>query len=200
MSYHQLFPEPPPQPRPAGRHRHEAAPPAWDEDPDPWTTGRRQPEHAWNADRQQPQHPGGIDRQQPEHPWAADPQRPAQQPVPDDRGDMRELGSAYRRLRRVATFTALGYFVLFLILSGYAPGMMTGRVSGGLTTGLVLGLLQLPVALAAIAVYERIARRRVDPLAQAIRQRAEAAAAAPQERAGRPGRPSWQQPTGGARA
>ncbi|MFE7546723.1 DUF485 domain-containing protein [Streptomyces gardneri] len=143
-----------------------------------------------------------------QQPWDASPQpQPQPQPQPpartDDRDDLHRLGSAYRRLRRVATFTALGYFVIFLFLSGYAPSMMTGNITGGLTVGLVLGLLQLPVALVAIALYERIARRNVDPIAAAIRERAEqaAAAAAPRpERQSRSGRPVWQQPTGGARA
>ncbi|MEV4945753.1 DUF485 domain-containing protein [Streptomyces sp. NPDC053755] len=130
---------------------------------------------------------------------------PQQRPpaATDGRDDLHRLGSAYRRLRRVATFTALGYFVVFLLLSGYAPSLMTGTLAGGLTTGLVLGLLQLPVALAAIALYERIARKSVDPLAAAIRERAEQAAAAAgpgQERQSRSGRPAWQQPSGGARA
>lgn len=144
MSYHhQLFPDPPPQPRAPGRHRQEAADPAWGFEPQPW-------------DR-----PHG-----PQHHQADD-------------GHVRELqslGSAYRRLRRVSTLTALGYFVLFLLLSAYAPSSMTGEISGGLTVGLVLGLVQLPVALAAIAVYERIARRRVDPLVASVRQRAERSA------------------------
>lgn len=78
--------------------------------------------------------------------------------------------------------------------------MMTSNITGGLTTGLVLGLLQLPVALAAIALYERIARNHVDPLAAAIRERAEQAAAPRPERQSRSGRPVWQQPTGGGRA
>ncbi|MFD4316737.1 DUF485 domain-containing protein [Streptomyces sp. NPDC058548] len=144
--------------------------------------------------------PQGWDSAQ--QPWDASPQ-PRPPAVTDDRDDLHRLGSAYRRLRRVATFTALGYFVVFLFLSGYAPSMMTSTLTGGLTTGLVLGLLQLPVALAAIALYERIARHQVDPLAAAIRERAEqaAAAAAPRpERPSRSGRPVWQQPTGGARA
>ncbi|WP_351227951.1 DUF485 domain-containing protein [Streptomyces sp. NPDC002133] len=125
-------------------------------------------------------------------------------------GDLPRLRSGYRRLRRVATLTALGYFTLFLVLSGYAPGLMTGELSGGLTTGLFLGLCQLPVTLAAIALYERIARRRVDPLATAIRLRAEEAAEAAvavaaarqvrQNRHGRPGASAWQRPTGGMRA
>ncbi|WP_225804248.1 DUF485 domain-containing protein [Streptomyces sp. NK15101] len=191
MSYHQPFPGPPPLPQHqnAGRHRQEAASQSWDTDPQAaWDSSPR----AWDSS------PQGWDSAQ--QPWDASrqPQPPA---ATDDRDDLQRLGSAYRRLRRVATFTALGYFVIFLFLSGYAPSMMTGNITGGLTTGLVLGLLQLPVALAAIALYERIARHRVDPLAAAIRERAERAAVASRtERQSRSGRPVWQQPTGGARA
>ncbi|QIP86114.1 DUF485 domain-containing protein [Streptomyces sp. Tu 2975] len=157
MSYHhQLFPDPPPQPRVPGRHRQEAADPAWGFEPQPW------------------------DRPQSTQHHQAD----------DGHGrELQSLGSAYRRLRRVSTFTALGYFILFLLLSAYAPSMMTGEVSGGLTTGLVLGLVQLPVALAAIAVYERIAGTRVDPLVASVRERSERTAPH-----------SGRQPRGGARA
>ncbi|WP_051787367.1 MULTISPECIES: DUF485 domain-containing protein [Streptomyces] len=197
MSYHQPFPGPPPvpQPRNAGRHRQEAASQSWEGGSPSWgadpQAARDSSPRAWDSSPQ-----GWESAQQP---WGTSPQPPA---ATDDRDDLHRLGSAYRRLRRVATFTALGYFVVFLFLSGYAPSMMTGNITGGLTIGLVLGLLQLPVALAAIALYERIARNRVDPLAAAIRERAEqaAAAAAPRpERQGRSGRPVWQQPTGGAR-
>lgn len=145
--------------------------------------------------------------QDPGPPWHEHPQAP---PIPN--GDLNRLRAAYRRLRRVATLTALGYFTLFLILSAYADGLMTsGSGDGGLTTGLTLGLCQLPVVLAAIAVYERIARRRVDPLAATIRQHAEEAAethraaqgdriaqaahTARQGHTGRPGRAGWQRPT-----
>ncbi|WP_063759083.1 DUF485 domain-containing protein [Streptomyces globisporus] len=200
MSYHQPFPGPPPVPqhRNAGRHRQEAASQSWEGGSPSWDTD---PQAAWDSSpRAWDSSPQGWDSAQ--QPWDASPQ-PQPPAATDDRDDLHRLGSAYRRLRRVATFTALGYFVIFLFLSGYAPSMMTSNITGGLTTGLVLGLLQLPVALAAIALYERIARNRVDPLAAAIRERAEqaAAAAAPRpERQSRSGRPVWQQPTGGARA
>ncbi|QNP63699.1 DUF485 domain-containing protein [Streptomyces genisteinicus] len=177
MSYHHAFPEPPPPPRPRPDGRH------------------RQPGATAHRDRYGQQHWGAPSyADDPAHGWDDDAHRPDPAPAApaadDDRREIRRLGSAYRRLRRVATLTALGYFVLYLLLSGYAPDLMTGRISGGLTTGVLLGLIQLPVALAAIAVYERIARRRVDPLAAAVRDRAEATAAA---RASR-------RPTGGARA
>ncbi|MFE1228567.1 DUF485 domain-containing protein [Streptomyces sp. NPDC058745] len=200
MSYHQPFPGPPPVPQHpnAGRHRHDAAPQSWEGGSPSWDTD---PQTAWDSSpRAWDSSPQGWDSAQ--QPWDASPQ-PQPPAATDDREDLHRLGSAYRRLRRVATFTALGYFVLFLFLSGYAPSLMTGTITGGLTTGLVLGLLQLPVALAAIALYERIARNNVDPLAAAIRERAEqaAAAAAPRpERQNRSGRPAWQRPTGGAHA
>ncbi|MFB6842633.1 DUF485 domain-containing protein [Streptomyces sp. NPDC056361] len=200
MSYHQPFPGPPPVPqhRNAGRHRQEAASQSWEGGSPSWDTD---PQAAWDASpRAWDSSPQGWDSAQ--QPWDASPQ-PQPPAATGDRDDLHRLGSAYRRLRRVATFTALGYFVIFLFLSGYAPSMMTGNITGGLTVGLVLGLLQLPVALAAIAVYERIARKNVDPLAAAIRERAEqaaAAAAARPERQSRSGRPVWKQPTGGARA
>ncbi|MFJ8807304.1 DUF485 domain-containing protein [Streptomyces sp. NPDC102490] len=86
--------------------------------------------------------------------------------------DLRILRSAYRRQRRTATLTALGYFTLFLLLSAYAPGLMTGTAVAGLPTGLLLALVQLPVTWLAIALYEYTARRRVDPLADRIRTEA----------------------------
>ncbi|MPY64097.1 DUF485 domain-containing protein [Streptomyces spongiae] len=112
--------------------------------------------------------------QQPEPvPWRA-PRRSARgrhnEPHHDE---LRDLRGAYRLQRRVATFTALGYFTLFLVLSAFAPSFMTGTVSGGLSTGLLLGLLQVPVTCLAIWLYERTARRRVDPLAESIRTHSE---------------------------
>ncbi|MFF8095796.1 DUF485 domain-containing protein [Streptomyces sp. NPDC016675] len=87
--------------------------------------------------------------------------------------DLRVLRSAYRWQRRTATLTALGYFTLFLLLSAYAPGLMSGSLVGGVPTGLMFALAQLPVTWLAIALYEHTARRRVDPLADRIRKEAE---------------------------
>jgi uncharacterized membrane protein (DUF485 family) len=83
------------------------------------------------------------------------------------------LRGAYRWQRRVATLTALGYFMLFLLLSAFAPSLMTSEVTTGLPLGLLLGLLQVPVTCLAIWLYEHTARRRVDPLADRIRRLSE---------------------------
>ncbi|GGV52675.1 hypothetical protein GCM10010277_49520 [Streptomyces longisporoflavus] len=116
----------------------------------------------------------------PTYPWqpvapTPPPPRPRlpRHPALGRHSDLRHLRSAYRWQRRVATLTALGYFTLFLVLSAFAPALMTDPVSGGLTTGLLLGLCQVPVTLIAIALYEFTARRRVDPLAERLRKLAE---------------------------
>ncbi|MEU6404306.1 DUF485 domain-containing protein [Streptomyces sp. NPDC046985] len=111
-------------------------------------------------------------------PWQLEPTAGApRDPGVNRHRDLRRLRSAYRWLRRVATLTALGYFVLFLVLSAFAPPLMTGLVSGGMTTGLLLGLLQIPVTWLAVVLYEHTARRGVDPIADRIRRQAEADAA-----------------------
>ncbi|EPH44932.1 DUF485 domain-containing protein [Streptomyces aurantiacus] len=110
----------------------------------------------------------------PPPPPPAPPHRPApRHPALGHHRDLRVLRTAYRRQRRVATLTALGYFTLFLLLSACAPSFMNGTVSGGLSTGLLLGLVQLPVMCVAIALYEFTARRRLDQLAARLRKLAE---------------------------
>ncbi|MEU6406378.1 DUF485 domain-containing protein [Streptomyces sp. NPDC046985] len=80
------------------------------------------------------------------------------------------LRRAYRWQRRVASFTALGYFAAFLTLTVKAPSLMTRPGPGGLPTGLLLALTQLPVTWLAVLLYEATARRFVDPLARRARR------------------------------
>ncbi|MEV5145959.1 DUF485 domain-containing protein [Streptomyces sp. NPDC052727] len=123
----------------------------------------------------EPSHPA-----RPTYPWQPpappEPARAVRRAPRDPLGrhsDLRVLRSAYRWQRRTATLTALGYFTLFLVLSAYAPGVMTRTVADGIPAGLLLALLQLPVTWLAIALYEHTARRHVDPLADRIRRQAE---------------------------
>ncbi|MEU1707961.1 DUF485 domain-containing protein [Streptomyces sp. NPDC005706] len=115
----------------------------------------------------------------PTYPWQPvppEPPRPHRAPAREPLGhhsDLRLLRGAYRWQRRTATLTALGYFTLFLVLSAYAPDVMTRDLAGGIPAGLLLALLQLPVTWLAIALYEHTARRHVDPLADRIRKEAE---------------------------
>ncbi|MFF1402865.1 DUF485 domain-containing protein [Streptomyces sp. NPDC058294] len=105
-----------------------------------------------------------------------EPPRPARRPLREPLGhhsDLRVLRGAYRRQRRTATLTALGYFTLFLVLSACAPGVLTRTVADGIPAGVLLALLQLPVTWLAIGLYETTARRYVDPLADRIRRQTE---------------------------
>ncbi|MGW1890265.1 DUF485 domain-containing protein [Streptomyces sp. NPDC002004] len=126
----------------------------------------------------QPAYPTPSSQTWPTYPWqqaAPEPQprRLPRHPQLGHHSDLRILRGAYRWQRRVATLTALGYFTLFLVLSAFAPSLMTGTVSGGLSVGLLLGVCQLPVTWLAIVLYERTARRRVDPLCDRLRKQAE---------------------------
>ncbi|MCX4787204.1 MULTISPECIES: DUF485 domain-containing protein [unclassified Streptomyces] len=112
-------------------------------------------------------------------PWqSSDPVPPPELPDPPAtpvagaarHGDLRRLRTAYRLLRRITTLTALGYFVAFLLLSAFAKGLMERPLFGGLNIGLALGLGQFPVTLLAVVLYERTARRTVDPLAARLRR------------------------------
>ena len=112
------------------------------------------------------------------YPWQPPPppperRRPPRRPALGNHRDLRVLRVAYRRQRRVASLTALGYFCLFLTLSAFAPPLMSSTVVAGVPTGLLLALVQLPVTWLAMALYEHTARRRVDPLADRIRKQAE---------------------------
>jgi uncharacterized membrane protein (DUF485 family) len=79
-------------------------------------------------------------------------------------------------LRRVSTLTALGSFVLYVLLSCFAPDLMGSAIAGEVSLGMALGVFQLVVTFAAILWYGRSARRSVDPLAQLVRERATASA------------------------
>jgi uncharacterized membrane protein (DUF485 family) len=83
---------------------------------------------------------------------------------------LRLLRRAYRWHRRVATITALGYFVAFLCLTVKAPALMARPGPGDLPTGLVLALAQIPVTWLAVLLYEAAAHRFVDPLARRARR------------------------------
>ncbi|WP_433448329.1 DUF485 domain-containing protein [Streptomyces sp. CA-142005] len=86
--------------------------------------------------------------------------------------DLAALRSAYRLLRRISTLAALGSFVVYVVLSCGAPGLMGARIAGELSLGMALGVLQLIVTFAAVFWYGRSAQRSVDPLARAVREQA----------------------------
>lgn len=109
-------------------------------------------------------HEGSRHADQPPRRQQAPEQRPeGREALPSWRAaDLRALRSGYRVLRRVSTLTALGCFIVYVLLSCYAKDLMAARFPGGVTVGIALGLLQLVVTFAAVHWYERGARRSVD--------------------------------------
>ncbi|MGQ5634028.1 MULTISPECIES: DUF485 domain-containing protein [unclassified Streptomyces] len=170
------------------------APPGWTQRTEPRGHAPR-PEPYRPAQRQEPygrppQAPYGSPPQEPyghpapqDAPWEPgafgfDPygQAPAREPHAYESrphgADLAALRSAYQVLRRVSTLTALGSFAVYVVLSCCAPDLMGSGIAGGLSLGMGLGILQLVVTFAAVLWYGRSARRSVDPLALAVRERA----------------------------
>jgi uncharacterized membrane protein (DUF485 family) len=67
----------------------------------------------------------------------------------------------------------IAWYFLFVIVAVFAPGFMRISVFGDLNVGLCFGLLQFASTFAIAAGYRRWARRRLDPLADRLRNRLE---------------------------
>lgn len=87
-----------------------------------------------------------------------------------------ELGELERRHRRLVwplTGCYLGYYLLLIVLAGYAPGLMRARILGELTVAYVFALSQFLMVGVAAYAYIRLARARVDPLVERLHERLE---------------------------
>ncbi|MFD7706010.1 DUF485 domain-containing protein [Streptomyces sp. NPDC059785] len=93
--------------------------------------------------------------------------------------DLSVLRRAYHRQRGVSALAAVGCFSLFLALLVGAPSFMNRRLAEGLSAGLLLALAQFPAVGLALALYERTARRQVDPLARRLHRHAAVPGAEP---------------------
>jgi len=75
-------------------------------------------------------------------------------------------------VRPVCTLFIIWYF-LFVVIAVFAPGFMRISVFGDVNVGLCFGVLQFVSTFAIAVSYRRWARRRLDPLADRLRQRLE---------------------------
>ncbi|MGN9762262.1 DUF485 domain-containing protein [Streptomyces sp. SD31] len=138
-----------------------SAPPGWPQHTDPRSYG-------YDAPRNDPYGQASWDGPYGQAPW----DEPYAHENHRHGADLAALRSAYRLLRRTSTLTALGSFLVYVVLSCSAPGLMGSKVAGELSLGMALGVLQLVVTFAAVFWYGRSAQRSVDPLARAVRERA----------------------------
>ncbi|MEU6699573.1 DUF485 domain-containing protein [Pseudonocardia sp. NPDC046786] len=84
-----------------------------------------------------------------------------------------ELRSRHRRFLLPATVGFLAWFFAFIGLNAWAPELLGTRVIGDMTLVLLLAVGQFVSTFAITAAYLRYAGRRLDPLADEIRDRLE---------------------------
>lgn len=100
---------------------------------------------------------------------------PNNEPAPSQRisedPEFHSLRRAQRRFGVRATLVSVGGFLLYVLLSHSAPGLMNQRLLGHLTLGLALGLGQFVVMGVTAWCYVRHMRTRVDPLARGLGSR-----------------------------
>ena len=81
------------------------------------------------------------------------------------------LRSRYRRFAFPATVAFLAWYLLYVVMSSWAPGFMGTKVVGNINVALVFGLLQFATTFILASAYARYMDRNVDPLAREIEER-----------------------------
>jgi uncharacterized membrane protein (DUF485 family) len=99
-----------------------------------------------------------------------------------------ELRRRFRGFVVPTTVAFLVWYFLYVLLSTYAPSFMETKVFGNVNLGILLGLGQFVTTFLITQLYVRHAARKMDPIADEMRERLEHhefAAGAPAEEAGR---------------
>jgi uncharacterized membrane protein (DUF485 family) len=76
-----------------------------------------------------------------------------------------ELRKRYRGFVFPATVAFLTWYLLYVVLSNWAPDFMGHQLWGNINVALVFGLLQFATTFLLAYVYSRFANSRLDPLA-----------------------------------
>ncbi|GGL95253.1 DUF485 domain-containing protein [Nakamurella endophytica] len=91
-----------------------------------------------------------------------------------------QAGPEFARLRHAVrswvfpvTVAFLAWYLLYVVCAAYARGFMNVKVFGNVTIGLIFGLLQFVSTFLIAIAYSRRANRRVDPLADQLRDEIE---------------------------
>jgi uncharacterized membrane protein (DUF485 family) len=87
-----------------------------------------------------------------------------------------EFAELRRRFRAFAfpmTVAFLSWYLLYVLLSTYAPDFMATKVFGNVTVGLLFGLGQFVSTFLITHVYVSHANRRTDPISDEMRERLE---------------------------
>lgn len=87
--------------------------------------------------------------------------------------DFRQLRSTFRNFAFPMTAAFLIWYFGYVLLSTYAPSLMTMRVVGHVNLGLLLGLLQFVTTFLITYLYIRHANANLDPIATKLREELE---------------------------
>jgi uncharacterized membrane protein (DUF485 family) len=84
-----------------------------------------------------------------------------------------ELKRRFRRFAFPMTFAFLAWYLLYVLLSTYAPDFMATEVFGNVNLGLLLGLGQFVSTFVITHLYVAHANKNTDPIADEMRERLE---------------------------
>jgi uncharacterized membrane protein (DUF485 family) len=87
--------------------------------------------------------------------------------------EFQELKRRFRAFAFPMTVAFLAWYLLYVLLSTYAPGLMSTPVLGNVSVGIVFGLLQFVSTFVITHVYVSHANKRTDPIADEMRERLE---------------------------
>ena len=79
-----------------------------------------------------------------------------------------ELRRRYRGFVFPATVAFLAWYLLYVILSGWATDFMSTQVVGNINVALIFGLLQFVTTFGLAYVYSRYSTSKLDPLARQL--------------------------------
>jgi uncharacterized membrane protein (DUF485 family) len=90
--------------------------------------------------------------------------------------DFVELRSRLRRFVFPMSAAFMLWYLAYVLLASYLPGLMAVKVARNINVGLLVGLLQFGTTFVITTLYVRYANRHLDPAAERIRVRTEASA------------------------
>jgi uncharacterized membrane protein (DUF485 family) len=87
--------------------------------------------------------------------------------------DFAELKRTYLRFVVPLTIAFMAWYLLYVFASNWAPGFMDTKLVGNINVALVFGLLQFLTTFGIAIWYARFAARRMDPIADRLRDQYE---------------------------
>ena len=81
-----------------------------------------------------------------------------------------ELRRRYRSFVVPATVAFLSWYLLYVVMSNWAPDFMSRTVVGNINLALVFGLLQFATTFLLAYAYARYSNARLDPMAHALNE------------------------------